>query len=401
MRRYRRSTVIAPPLPRDQFPVADRYCYLDHAGIAAPPLVVAHAVARDASAGTMLGSVGTHRRDERAEQVRTSCAALLGVPAAEVTFLKSSAEGLRLLAFGLRWAPGDRVLLADCEHPATAHPWEALAALGVDVEAVPAEGPAWALPLDGFERALRAGGGRVKVVVVSWVHYARGWRTDLAALAALAHEHGAILVADVVQGLGVIPCHLAEWGVDAAVADGHCWLLGPEGIGVLHLSPELRRTLWSATIDDGDTATAGGPPDVGVDPPRSGDDQPGPSTDHRFEVGSPNRHGIAGLGAAADLLGGVGVPAIWSYVDAWCDEFAAGLVALGAEVLSDRSAEGRSAIVTARFGDADPGELTERLVTHGVIVSGRSDAVRFAPHGWNDESDLHAALRAVRRAWRR
>lgn len=191
----------APPLPREQFPVADRFRYLDHAGIAAPPTVVAHAVAREAAAATMLGSTAA-RRDDRIEDVRSTCAALMGVPTDDVTFVKSSADGLRLVAFGQPWARGDRVILSDSEHPATAHPWMALARVGVDVTAVPAVGDAWSLPLEAFEAALIEGAGRVRAVVVSWIHYARGWRTDLAALADLAHQHGAILVADVVQASG-------------------------------------------------------------------------------------------------------------------------------------------------------------------------------------------------------
>lgn len=381
-----------PPLPRDQFPVADRYRYLDHAGIAAPPTVVAHAVARDASAATMLGSVGERRRDERLEQVRAACAGLLGTPADHVTFTKSTADGLRLLAFGLPWAPGDRVVLADCEYPATIQPWLALSTRGVIVDQVASVGDTWELPLEAYEAALVAGAGRVKAVVVSWVQYARGWRTDLAALASLAHAHGAILVADVVQGLGVIPAHLADWGVDAALADGHNWLLGPEGIGLLYLAPALREGLWVPRSAGTAHVAPRGPHAPAADLP-----QPA----RRFEAGTPNRLGVAGLGAAVELLAGAGVEATWAYVDQWCDGLVEGLQELGATIVSDRSEAGRSAIVTATFGDTDPAELTERLVTHGVIVSGRGDAVRFAPHGWNDAEDLKATLRAVERAWSR
>ena len=378
------------PLPREQFPVSDRYCYLDHAAIAAPPLVVAHAVARDASAATMLGSVGAPRRAERADEVRDACAALMGVPADHLTFTKTSAEALRLLAFGLRLAPGDRVALSEAEHPGTAHPWLALAALGVEVDAVAATTAGHALDLAALAATLERGAGRVKVVVVSWVHYARGGRTDLAEVTALAHRHGALVVADVVQGLGVLPATLLDWGVDAAVSDGHSWLLGPEGIGLLYLSAELRSGLWAPPRDAA--------PDTDPGPePVPDDGHPSP----RFEVGSPNRHGIAGLGAAVELLNGAGIEAIWRHVDAWCDELSTGLTELGGTVVSDRSPAGRSGIVAATFGDTDPATFTERLVTHGVIVSGRGDVVRFAPHGWNDDDDLAATLRAVRRAWRR
>ncbi len=372
--------------------MADRYRYLDHAGIAAPPTVVAHAVARDASAATMLGSMGAERRAERAEEVRTDCAALLGVSPDHLTFSRSAADALQVVAYGIRWNAGDRVLLTDTEHPATAFPWTVLGGLGVTTQQVRSQGPAWALPPESVEAALIEGGGAIKVVVVPWVHYARGWRTDLAAVCDVAHAHGAMVVADVVQGVGVIPARLAAWGVDVAVADSHSWLLGPEGIALLYLSPGVSERLWAPRHGLAPLA----PPPLGV----RTEAQPSPPH-RRFEAGSSNRLGIAGLGAAVSLLQGAGIDAIWSHVDRWCDGLVNGLTELGATVVSDRSAAGRSAIVTATFGDADPAELTDRLITYGVVVSGRSDAVRFAPHGWNDDDDLEATLHAVRRAWRR
>ncbi|HEX2576267.1 MAG TPA: aminotransferase class V-fold PLP-dependent enzyme, partial [Aquihabitans sp.] len=191
----------APPLPRDQFPVADRFRYLNHARVAAPPTVVAHALARDASAATMLGSTAHDRRAGRVEAVRRACAELLGADADDVTFVRSTTEGVGRLADALPWAPGDQVVLGDREYPLTVAPWRALADRGVEVVEVAAEDPGWTLPLDAVEAALVAGGGRVRVVVASWVQYARGGRTDLAALAGLCHRYGALVVADVIQGL--------------------------------------------------------------------------------------------------------------------------------------------------------------------------------------------------------
>ena len=89
------------PLPREQFPVADRYRYLDHASVAAPPTVVAHALARDAAAATMLGSAGHRQRNERVEEVRVTCAGLLGVPVDDVSFVHNTTAGLALVANGL------------------------------------------------------------------------------------------------------------------------------------------------------------------------------------------------------------------------------------------------------------------------------------------------------------
>lgn len=379
------------PLPREQFPVADRYRYLDHAGVCAPPTVVAHAIARDASTATMFGSVAGSRRADRTEEVRARCAGLLGVPVDDVAFVKNTTEGLGFVANGLTWAPGDRVVVADREFPSTVFPWLGLRDLGVEVDLLDPVGPGWTLPPERFEEALVAGGGRVRAVVVSWVQFARGWRSDLAVLADLAHRHGAILVADVIQGLGVLPAHLAEWGVDAAMADAHKWLLGPEGIGVLYVDPSLRERLrvlepgWASVVQRGEWGSL----ELHLDP-----------SARRFEGGSYNLNGIAALGAAADLLAGAGIDAVWAHVDDLCEGLADGLRAQGATVVSDRSPAGRSAILSATFPDTEPAVVAERLLTHGVVVAARGDAVRFAPHGWNDHDDVAAVLDAVRRTCR-
>ena len=381
-----------PPIPRYEFPVADRFRYIDHATMAAPPTMVAHAIAREASGATMLGSTAEDRRIERLERVRADAAAVLGVHADDVTFTGNTTQGMSLVATGLAWKPGDVVVVADRDHPLTTAPWHALADRGVEVRTVPVDEPSWSVEPARFADALEAADGRARAVVVSWVNAARGWRHDLAPLADLAHAHGALLVVDLIQGLGVIPADLTAWGVDAAVAGGHKWLLGPEGTGLLHTSAALRAHLhvaapsWSSLAEQGERWRL----DLDLDP-----------TGRRFEGGTRNNIGTAGLGATIDMLLGVGIEVVWDHVSRWGDQLVAGLDQLGATVVSDRSPGGRSAIVTATFADHDPDALVEHLLARGIAVAARGGGVRFAPHGWNDDDDLAATLDAVANAWSR
>lgn len=375
------------PLPRWQFPVADHLCYLNHAGIAPLPRAAVEAMALDAEDSMRRGSLSEDDRQDQMERVRVAAARLMGVDPDDVAFIKNTTEGLAFVANGLDWEPGDRVVVPDLEFPSTVFPWMELAdRRGVELDVLAPVGSGATLPLERFAAALTAGAGRVRVVALSWVQFSRGWRTDLAALASLCHHHGALLCADVIQGLGVIPTQLAAWGVDFAMADAHKWMLGPEGIGVFYVAPTARRILrvtepgWASVAHRMEWDNL----DLVYD-----------DSARRYEGGTYNLAGVAGMGASLELLAQGGADAVWSHVDGLCDVLCDGLAAAGATVLSDRSPGGRSAVVTARLADVEPALAGERLQAEGIVVSPRGGGIRISPHGWNTEEDIGRFLAAL------
>jgi len=374
-----------PPLPRSEFPIAERYRYLNHALVAPLPLTAAEAMAADIRLSAAGASTVHGQREQMVEAVRSAAAGVMGVDAEAVAFVKNTTEGLAFVANGLDWRVGDRVVVPDREYPSTLFPWLGLSDRGVIVDRVEPDGPAGTLPLEGFAATLERGDGRVRAVALSWVQFERGWRTDLDALAALCHAHEALLCVDLIQGLGVLPCDLSTWRVDFAVAGAQKWLLGPEGIGVLYVAPAHLERLrvsepgWASVVDQE------------ADRPAF---ELAPSA-RRFEGGTHNLTGITGMGASLDLLMTAGLEEVWSWVDHLCDRLVSGLMELRANVLSDRSPTGRSAIVTAQLPGVDPVAAVDTLLTHGVVAKARAGGIRFSPHGWNDESDIDAALEAL------
>ncbi len=378
------------PLARSDFPVTQRWTYLNHAGVAPLPGPAVEAMDGYARRMAADGSLAVEDHSTRAEEVRTSAARLMGVAPADVAFVKNTTEGLGFVANGLAWQPGDRVVVPDFEFPSTLYPWLALRDLGVVVDLVEPRGRGGCLPVEAFAEMMAAG-PPPKVVATSWVQFGRGWRTDLAALAELCHDAGSLLCADVIQGLGVVPAELAAWGVDFAMADAHKWLLGPEGIGVLYVAAgclELLRPLepgWASVAhrEQWDNREL-----IYHDDAR------------RLEGGSHNSAGIHAMGASLDLLEVAGIDEIWSHVDGLCDRACAGLDQAGVTVLSDRSPAGRSGIVTFRLDGYDPATLHRELADEGIVCSPRGGGIRIAPHGYNTTEEIDTLVTVVDRLGR-
>ena len=373
------------PLARRNFPVTEHWTYLNHAGVAPLPSPAVEAMGGYAGRVAAGGSLAVEQHGARAEEVRATAARLMGVPCRDVAFVKNTTEGLGFVANGLTWRPGDRVVVPDFEFPSTVYPWLALEDLGVVVDLVAPRGPGGCLPVEAFVETMAAG-PPPKLVATSWVQFGRGWRTDLAALAAACHDAGTLLCADVIQGLGVVPTQLADWGVDFAMADAHKWLLGPEGIGVLYVAAhclDLLRPLepgWASVAhrEQWDNRELIWHADT-----------------RRLEGGSSNSAGIHAMGASLDLLERVGVEVIWRHVDELCDRACAGLAEAGATILSDRSPESRSGVVTFRLDGHDPAGVHRTLADQGIVCSPRGGGVRVAPHGYNTTEEIDRLVASV------
>jgi len=300
----------------------------------------------------------------------------------------NTTAGINLVAEGFPWREGDNVVTLANEFPSNQYPWMNLASRRVDTRRVPVE--------DGrvdLDRLADACDERTRIVSVSWIGYASGWRMDLETLVTLAHERGALVFLDAIQGLGVFPIHAGRVGVDFLAADGHKWLLGPEGAGLLFIRRQhlpLLRPLsvgWNSVVHAHDFSHI----ELRLRPDAA-----------RYEGGSRNMVGHLALGASLRLLSSLGLSADTSAladrVLAVTDYAASRLEAIGGEIKSCRHAPHRSGILAFELPGRDPVELRRRCLQAGVVLSVRGGRLRISPHAYNDERDIDCLVEVLRGA---
>lgn len=263
--------------------------YLDHSATSwpKPPAVVQAMVDAMDRAGGNPGRGGYPLALAASRVVfesRKACATLLGVPdPRDLIFLSGATEGCNLMLKGLL-EPGDRVVVSSMEHNAVTRPLHLLSQAGVRVDVVQADEAGFVEP-EAVASALR--GTPTRAVVCQHASNVTGTVQPIADIADIAHEAGALMLVDGAQGAGHLEVDLAALDVDAYAASGHKGLLGPQGVGVLYLRPGLE----ARQLLEGGTGTS------------SSDDPAQPlARPDRYEAGTPNTPGIAGLGAAARIL---------------------------------------------------------------------------------------------------
>lgn len=170
------------------------------------------------------------------QETRVTVARLLSAQPEEIALATNTTYGLNLAAGSLPLKPGDKVVLSDREFPANVYPWLRLRDRGIEVELVPTTGPGWP---DEARLEERLGDGRVRVLAISQVQFASGYRANLDRLGALCRANGTYLVVDAIQALGHVPLDVRRTPVDILACGGQKWLLSPWGSGFVYIRREL------------------------------------------------------------------------------------------------------------------------------------------------------------------
>jgi selenocysteine lyase/cysteine desulfurase len=368
---------------RRQMPIAERWAYFDHAAVAPLPAPARNALLRWVTQATEQGDTVWPEWNQRVEQTRKLAARLIGAGADEIALVRSTTEGISLVAEGFRWQPGDNIVTLANEFPSNQYPWMNLAERGVETRRVASD--------DGrvdLDRLSAACDAHTRIVSISWVGYASGWRTDLDALAEMAHRRGALLFVDAIQGLGAFPLDVSRTPLDFLAADGHKWLLGPEGAGLLYVRREHLDRLrplgvgWHSVVHAADYNRVA----LELKP-----------TAARYEGGSQNMAGFIALAESLELLLHFGVENIGRRILEITDLTCQRLAAAGCPIASPREGEHRSGIVLFDTPGRDPQQVRAQLERAGVVVRLRAGKLRISPHAYCNEKDVDRLIEELKK----
>ncbi len=360
------------------------------------PPSVAQAVAQAINSFGGVGR-GVHEASLSADvavyKCRQALAQLFDAPdPRRVTFGLNATEALNALIGGLL-QEGDHAITTAASHNSVLRPlYRKQDREGVELSILPVA-PDAHIDLDAYERLFKP---NTKLAVVTHASNLTGDVYDVAAMARIAHEQGALFAIDAAQTAGLVPIDMQADGIDAVAFTGHKSLYGPQGTGGLALMPEV--DLPSFKVGGSGTHSY---------------DRLHPSFyPEHLEAGTLNGHGIAGLLAGVEYIQDTGVAAIGRRTSELAERFEAGVRAIpGVRVYGGHGGVGRTGIVALNIGDIDSAQVSDALnyeygictragahcapLMHRALGTDRQGAVRFSFSHLNAEDEVDAGIRAI------
>ena len=361
---------------RALFAITGHFNYLNHAAVSPPPLPTVAAVHSQLQDVAKNGSVNFRDWLATKERVRNLLAGMLGARADEVAFVRNTSDALSTVANGMAWRPGDNLVTFRNEFPSNIYPWLRLRdVLGVEVRMCDErDGRIELNELIGLIDA------RTRLVAISHVQYASGFRADLERIGRAVRSREALLVVDVIQSLGAVPIDVDSQLIDVAAGAGHKWLLTPEGVGWLYLSPRARARVeptlvgWTSVPNPDDYANFDQGWNVGTLP---------------WETGTGPISLLHGMEASLKLLNETGIQCIADHLEMLTDDLCGRLRNTGYQIVSSRAEDEKSQIVCIRHGGRlSSMDLYAHLKTRKIITAPRGDRLRIAPHLYNTPEEI-------------
>ena len=368
---------------RSLFPAANNYTYLNSAAVSPIPTTAIEAINVQLADVAANGSKNYQDWVDTKDRARSLLAAMLNVRDEQVAFTRNTSDGVASIANGLTWISGDNIVSFVNEFPANFYPWRRLRdEYRVELRLAAEHGGR--IDLDELIALIDA---NTKVVTISFVQYASGFRADLERIGRAARAVDALFCVDIIQGLGAMAVDLPAQFVDAACGASHKWLCAPEGCGIIYLSDRARErveptlTGWISVETPWDFADR---------------EQALKPNALAWETGTGCSSLFYGLEQSLKLLHETGAANIEKHLSELSDQLCDGIEAKNYEIVSSRLPGERSQIVCIKHRDGiHPNAIAAQLERQNIIVSPRGDRLRIAPHFFNNSGDIERLVEAL------
>jgi selenocysteine lyase/cysteine desulfurase len=309
---------------------------------------------------------------------------LINAPSEDIILGNSASYGLHLLANGIRFSPGDEILLVEGDFPCTILPWLNLEKMGVKIRPVKPKGYGLE-PEDVLENI----GDKTKLLCTSWVYSFTGHMIDLPAISRICRDKGVILILNSSQAIGTQPFDAALGLVDALTNVGFKWLCGPYGTGFCWINPELRedldydQTYWLSMQTADDLKSSSDWPEI----------KEGLGARKYDVFGTANFFNFVPWTESVTYILEKGVKNIKSHNEELINRLREELSSSKYEILTPKSDSYNSTILVISHKDKSRNtEIFEKLKKNNIYISLRRNHMRLAPHLYNTSEDIDKSL---------
>lgn len=364
-----------------EFPLKSHLCHLNHAAVGPWPYRTSLAIKQFAEENCNQGSLSYKHWIGKELRLREQLRSLLNANSInEIALLKNTSEALSVVAYGLDWKAGDNIVIPAEEFPSNRIVWESLSEkYGVKIRLAH-----FSDDEQPEETIIQRVDDQTKLISLSSVQYATGLVMDLQKIGTFCNENNIFFCVDAIQSLCALPMNVQQISADFVMADGHKWMLAPEGLAVFYCKAQhleklkLHQYGWRMVQDSGNYTT-----------------QQWQVADsaRRFECGSPNMLGIHALSASLSLFEDFGMENVTERIIENTEYLLIQLAKLPEIELLTETTKGRYAgIVNFRIIDGDQTKLFNFLTEQHILCAQRGEGIRFSPHFYTSKEKLDEAI---------
>lgn len=351
--------------------------YVNHAAVAPWPVRTVKAVKRFAEESGHVGSSHYQQWLNVEQKLKHDLATLINAHSSdEIALLKNTSEGLSIIARGIEWQKGDNIVISNEEFPSNFIVWDALRAQGVELRIANISNTPY--PEKAIIEQMDV---NTRLLSISSVQYASGLRMNLALLSKACQSYKALYCIDAIQQIGALQFDVQAINADFVIADGHKWMLGPEGLALFYCKQSSMHELtlqqfgWHMVQDLSDFNNM--------------KNWQAANTARRFECGSPNTLATHALQASISLLLELGMANIENTVLLNIQNMIQIFSQSGdIKILSPTDISRHGGIFTFSKTSVNNQQLYLYLVKKGVVCAPRGGGIRFSPHFYNQPSEF-------------